>query len=422
MKLLFVKVVFGWMFKYTRVLLLGVFILIVIFPIAWMAVSSFKTTREIYRSPWSMPREFADRKEQLSLAATQLSEQVDALPLEFPTTAIQARELSKAFTAMSSDPVVEQGENGETILIEPGGAINRIRLFAPEYRDAGKFVSRSQRLARNLDAYASDLVDGSPRAASLEERLSKDYDKIRADLREVADQAQAKVRQGAFGNYVEAWTTTGIGSAFLNSLMVTAATMIVLIPIAAMAAYVLAKYKFRGSNALFMLFLGGMMFPQFLVIVPLFLQMSSMGLDDNLFGLTLVYIAFSLPFTVFVLTGFFHQLPDELAEAAMLDGCSHQKTFWKIMMPLAKPGLVVVIIFNVIGLWNEYNLALVLMRSREGFTLPRALDSLQMTAQYLGDTGALMAAMVIVILPVLILYWLLKEKIHEAMLAGAIKG
>jgi N-acetylglucosamine transport system permease protein len=198
--------------------------------------------------------------------------------------------------------------------------------------------------------------------------------------------------------------------------------MVVLVPISAMAAYVLAKYRFRGSNALFMLFLGGMMFPQFLVIVPLFLQMSALKLDDNLFGLTLVYIAFSLPFTVFVLTGFFHQLPDELAEAAMLDGCGHQATFWRIMWPLAKPGLVVVTIFDVIGLWNEYNLALVLMRTRESFTLPRALDSLQLTAQYLGDTGALMAAMVIVVLPVLLVYWLLKEKIHEAMLAGAVKG
>ena len=83
---------------------------------------------------------------------------------------------------------------------------------------------------------------------------------------------------------------------------------------------------------------------------------------------------------------------------------------------------MVVTIFDVIGLWNEYNLALVLIRSGEKYTLPKALDSLQMTAQYLGDTGALMAAMVIVILPVLIVYWLLKEKIHEAMLAGAIKG
>lgn len=408
--------------KAVKFVLLSVFIVIVIFPIAWMALSSFKTTREIYRSPWSMPKELADRKEQLTLAATQLSDQVDALPREFPTSAQQARNLSDAFTAMSSDPVVEQGEEGETILIEPGGAINRIRLFAPEYRDAGKFVSRSQRLARNLDAYAQDLDDGSPRAASLAERLGEDYEEIRGDLREVANQARSKVRQGVFGNYVEAWTTTHIGSAFLNSLIVSAATLVVLIPIAAMAAYVLAKYKFRGSNALFMLFLGGMMFPQFLVIVPLFLQMSSLGLDDSLFGLTLVYIAFSLPFTVFVLTGFFHQLPNELAEAAMIDGCGHQATFWRIMWPLAKPGLVVVTIFDVIGLWNEYNLALVLMRSRDGFTLPRALDSLQMTAQYLGDTGALMAAMVIVVLPVLIVYWLLKEKIHEAMLAGAIKG
>ena len=407
-------------FKYTT---LCVYILIVVFPIAWMALSSFKTTREIYKDPWSMPAEFGYRKEQLRTAATDLQNTITSLPESFPTKAADAQKIADTLALLSTDPVVGKTTGGPVELIEPGGAINRIRLFAPELREAGKFVGRTERVSRNMSAYGQLLQDGeTSQAGTLKRRIEGDYQMLLYDLSNLADSADAKVSQGSFSNYVEAWTTTQISTAFLNSVIVCVATMIVLIPIAAMAAYVLAKYKFRGSNALFMLFLGGMMFPQFLVIVPLFLQMSSMGLDDSLFGLTLVYIAFSLPFTVFVLSGFFHQLPDELAEAAMLDGCGHQATFWKIMMPLAKPGLVVVIIFDVIGLWNEYNLALVLLGERDSFTLPRALDSLQMTAQYLGNTGALMAAMVIVILPVLIVYWLLKEKIHEAMLAGAIKG
>jgi N-acetylglucosamine transport system permease protein len=401
--------------------LLALYIVIVAFPIVWMGVSSFKTTREIQNAPWSLPKELADRIGPLDTAARDLRDGLRRLPASFPTDPAVALAAADELDALAKDPVVRQGRDG-IIVDDPGGPLGRVRMYASEMRESGKFGARSQRFARNLRAYADALGTDPSRATTLQERLSADYNTLRGDLSALADQIEGKARQGVFGNYAEAWTTTQIGKAFFNSLIVSLATMVVLIPISAMAAYVLAKYRFRGSNALFMLFLGGMMFPQFLVIVPLFLQMSGLGLDDSLTGLTLVYIAFSLPFTVFVLTGFFHQLPDELAEAAMLDGCGHQATFWKIMMPLAKPGLVVVTIFDVIGLWNEYNLALVLMRTRDSFTLPRALDSLQMTAQYLGDTGALMAAMVIVILPVLVVYWLLKEKIHEAMLAGAVKG
>jgi N-acetylglucosamine transport system permease protein len=229
-------------------------------------------------------------------------------------------------------------------------------------------------------------------------------------------------------NYSKAWTVSGIGDYFVNSLIVCAGTMAVLLPVAAMASYVIARYKFWGREALFGGFMGGMMVPQFLFIVPLYVLLTriQMGtgvrLLDSHLGLVLVYIAFSLPFTVFVLTGFFQGLPEELAEAARLDGCGHAGVFWRIMLPLARPGLVVAGIFNVIGLWNEYNLALVLISSKENFTLPLGLANLTNTLQYTSDWGALFAAVVIVMGPVLAVYWLLKEKIHEAMLAGAVKG
>jgi N-acetylglucosamine transport system permease protein len=229
-------------------------------------------------------------------------------------------------------------------------------------------------------------------------------------------------------NYSKAWTVSGIGDYFVNSLIVCAGTMAVLLPVAAMASYVIARYKFWGRGALFGGFMGGMMVPQFLFIVPLYVLLTriQMGtgvrLLDSHLGLVLVYIAFSLPFTVFVLTGFFQGLPEELAEAARLDGCGHAGVFWRIMLPLASPGLVVAGIFNVIGLWNEYNLALVLISSKENFTLPLGLANLTNTLQYTSDWGALFAAVVIVMGPVLAVYWLLKEKIHEAMLAGAVKG
>jgi N-acetylglucosamine transport system permease protein len=225
-----------------------------------------------------------------------------------------------------------------------------------------------------------------------------------------------------WGNYGRAWAEAGIGPAFTNSLIATVATLAVLLPIGAMAAYVLAKYAFPGAKAVSAAFMGGMMFPHFLVVVPLFLMLRQWGLLDTLVGLVLVYVAYSLSFTVFVLTGFFHALPDELAEAAMLDGCGHAGTFWRVMLPLARPGLIVVGIFNAIGLWNEYGLALVLLSSPQNRTLPLGVANLTMTQQYQSDWGALFAALVIVMLPVLVVYWLFKERIQEAMLAGAVKG
>jgi N-acetylglucosamine transport system permease protein len=223
-------------------------------------------------------------------------------------------------------------------------------------------------------------------------------------------------------NYSNAWQVGGIGANFVNSVIVTLGTLVILLPVGAMAAYVLARYPFPGSKLLFGTFLGGMMFPNFLVIVPLFFLLRSIGLFDTRLGLIAVYVAYSLSFTIFVLSGFFQSLPGELAQAAMIDGCGHTGTFVKVMAPLARPGLIVVGIFNAIGLWNEYALALVLIPSKENYTLPIGIANLVATQQYQSDWGALFAGLVIVMLPVLVVYWIFRDKIHETMLAGAVKG
>lgn len=230
-----------------------------------------------------------------------------------------------------------------------------------------------------------------------------------------------------FDNYAHAWSQAGIGRAFVNSLEVTIGTLIILLPVGAMAAYVLARFSFPGRSMLFGAFLGGMMFPNFLVIVPLFFLMHSIHIGDHQLmdtktGLTLVYVAYSLSFTIFVLTGFFQSLPKELAEAAMIDGAGLHATFWRVMLPLARPGLIVVGIFNAIGLWNEFGLALVLVPSPENWTLPIGMQNLTMTQQYQSDWGALFAGLVIVMLPVVIVYAIFHERINETMLAGAVKG
>lgn len=221
-------------------------------------------------------------------------------------------------------------------------------------------------------------------------------------------------------NYGNAWREAKIGEYFFNSVVVTLGTLAILMPVGSMAAYVFAKYIFPGSKALFATFLGGMMFPNFLAIVPLYLLMNQLGLQDTKLGLIAVYVAYSLSFTIFVMHGFFQALPDELAEAAMLDGCGHGSTFWRVMLPLARPGLVVTGIFNAIGLWNEYNLAKVLVPDQNR-TLPLGLANLSTNQYYQSDWGALFAGLVIVMVPVLIVYWCFRDRVHDAMLAGAIK-
>lgn len=229
-------------------------------------------------------------------------------------------------------------------------------------------------------------------------------------------------KQLKWANYQTAWTEAGLGRAFFNSLKVCVGTLVILLPIGSMAAYVFAKYRFKGSGVLFGGFLGGMMFPNFLVIVPLYFLMHSLHLYDDLYGLILVYVAYSLSFTVFVMTGFFQALPNDLIEAAQIDGCGHARTFWSIMFPLVRPGIVVVGIFNAIGLWNEFGLALVLLPGADNRTLPLGIYDLAQVQHYQSDWGALFAGLVIVMTPVLIVYWMFRDKIHETMLAGAIKG
>lgn len=223
-------------------------------------------------------------------------------------------------------------------------------------------------------------------------------------------------------NFSYAWTEGKIGTSFFNSVFVTIGTLAILIPTGAMAAYVLVKYPFRGSKLILNSFMGGLMFPNFLVIIPLYLLMSKLGILDTKIGLILVYVAYSLAFTVFVLSGFFEQLPNELIEASFIDGCTHSRSFWKVMFPLAKPGVLVVAIFNAIGLWNEYPLALVLAQGDDVRTLPIGISYMTQNQQYMGNWGALFAGIVIVMLPIMIVYLIFKDQIQKTMLAGALKG
>lgn len=154
-----------------------------------------------------------------------------------------------------------------------------------------------------------------------------------------------------------------------------------------MAAYPLSRKSFRFRGFVEKFFLMGLMLPTFLAMAPLFLLVNELGLVNTHLGLILVYVAYSLSFTIFMLIAFFKQIPHSLEEAAIIDGCGPYMVFWKIIFPLAKPGLVSAAIFNFVGIWNEYILALILLSNDTLKTLPVKLANIMMVQQYHTDWG-----------------------------------
>lgn len=152
-----------------------------------------------------------------------------------------------------------------------------------------------------------------------------------------------------FDNWSRAWTQAHMSDYFLNTILVVGGSLIGTLLLGSMAAYVLARFEFPGNRFIYYLFIGGMSFPIMLALVPLFYVMNNLSLLNTTHGLILVYIAYSLPFTVFFLTSFFRTLPTSVAEAAMIDGASHTRTFFQVMLPMARPGLISVGIFNFLG-------------------------------------------------------------------------
>mgnify|MGYP001340472466 CR=1 FL=1 len=231
-------------------------------------------------------------------------------------------------------------------------------------------------------------------------------------------------------NFARAWTQANIGRYFLNSVIVVGGSLILTMLLGAMAAYVLARYEFPGNRIVYYAFVGGMTFPVFLALVPLFFVVDNLGsvpvlgpfITLNSYGgLILVYTAYSLPFTVFFLSAFFRSLPTAIAEAALLDGCSHFRLFFQVMMPMARPGLVSIGLFNFLGQWNQYLLPVVLMPDEDKRVLSQGLAALAVSQGYRGDWAALFAGLTIAMLPVLIVYLIFQRQIQAGLTAGALK-
>ncbi|MGK5741651.1 carbohydrate ABC transporter permease [Micromonospora sp. URMC 103] len=225
-----------------------------------------------------------------------------------------------------------------------------------------------------------------------------------------------------FENWARAWTEAHIGQYFLNSAIVVAGSLTLTMLFGAAAAYVFARYEFRGRQVIYYLVVGGMMFPVFLALVPLFFVVRNAGLLNTWLGLILVYAAYSLPFTVFFLTAFFRTLPTSIAEAALIDGCGHFRLFFRVMLPMARPGMISVAIFNFLSHWNQFILPQVLMQGENSKpVLAQGLAALAVSQGYQGDFSGLFAGLTIATLPVLVVYVLFQRQVQSGLTAGQLK-
>jgi N-acetylglucosamine transport system permease protein len=222
-------------------------------------------------------------------------------------------------------------------------------------------------------------------------------------------------------NYTNAWNIAGIGQFFFNTVIVVGSALVLVMLLGAMLAYVLARFQFPGNKLIYNVMLAAMSFPIFLAIVPLFFILKNMMLLDTLPGLIITYVAFALPFTMFFLYSFFKQLPQDVYEAAIVDGAGEWRAFFQVMLPMATPGMASVAILNFLGLWNQFLLPLVLNPTKENWVLSQGMASFASKAGYAVDFGALFAAAVITIIPVLVVYVLFQSRLQGSVSQGTFR-
>ncbi len=221
-------------------------------------------------------------------------------------------------------------------------------------------------------------------------------------------------------NYIEAWQVGKIGDYFLNSVYVTAITLIIQMVVIVLASYSFAKLKPWGHKVLFILFLTGLFITTEMVTVPNFSTMKNLGLMDTKISLILPYVSTGIALATYIATNYISSLPKELDEAAIIDGCNIVQLLTKIALPLMRPILATIFIFNFQGAWSEFYWALIMIRSEENKTLQLGLMNFQ--SQFNTDYGVLTAGLVIATLPILIIYLKFSSQFIGGMTVGAVKG
>lgn len=223
----------------------------------------------------------------------------------------------------------------------------------------------------------------------------------------------------SFGSFERAWSNASISTYFRNSLIVTLGTVLLSVVCATLAGYSFSKLRWRGSSAVYFFVLAWIAIPPLLLIVPVYVEIVNLGLLDTYWSVIFLYTALNLPFNVYLMAAFFRSLPDELLEAARIDGAGTHRSFLQIMVPLARPALATLCIFNFLWAWNEFLYALLLLTSDNVKTL--TVGVLQLQGRFTTDYPALMAGLLITSLPVVGVYLLFQRHLVRAIVAGAVK-
>lgn len=223
-----------------------------------------------------------------------------------------------------------------------------------------------------------------------------------------------------FSNYVIAWTGSEIPLYMWNSIRATTVAIILTIILSTPVSFVISRFRFKGNKLLYMFFIAGMMIPIHSTVIPIYTMVGDMNLNNNLEILGLVYGAFRIPISIFILEGFMSALPRELEECAIIDGCSTANIFFKIIVPLSKDGIVTISILTVLSSWNELLISMLLISDPSKKTLPNGL--MGFITEYNSEYTQLAAGIMISIIPAILFYAFAQEKIEKGMIAGAIKG
>ncbi|HJA67163.1 MAG TPA: carbohydrate ABC transporter permease [Candidatus Mediterraneibacter cottocaccae] len=240
--------------------------------------------------------------------------------------------------------------------------------------------------------------------------------------REIMSGAVFKFESGFhWENYVNAWTSSNVSVFFMNSLLYSIVSCVVVILIAAPAAYVLSRYTFLGNKPIKTSLILAMSIPEVMIIMPIYALTAEFHIRGRIL-LIILYICIRVPFTTTYLLNFFASLSRSYEEAAAIDGCTPGKTFWQIMLPLVQPALVTVTIFNFLSVWNEFFMALIFASSADMTPVGVGLLQIVNGMKYSGDYGGLFAAVIIVFLPTFLLYIFLSEKIIAGVTGGGVKG
>ena len=236
---------------------------------------------------------------------------------------------------------------------------------------------------------------------------------------EISDSPYTFPEKFHWAKYTVAWSESDYSIYFWNSVMVTTIAVLVVTIIASMTAHCLARYRFPGNRLILFIIFSTLIFPPQIVMISLFQVLVQYGLFDTHIGLILVYIALQMPLTVFILEGFFSRLPQDLFDAAKMDGYSNFESYWRLTLPIGLPAIATTVILNFIHIWNEFLFAVVLIASDEKRTLPLGIQKFY--GDRLEDVGMIATGVMISVIPVILIYIFFSEKMIQGMTAGAVK-